>query len=154
MPNLDPQCSGQRPEAHKADACWWDGWIDFNCFIIFQDFTHTSVYEDTSSSDPSSPIPSLPLVLVATALQFSHTMSGTSSSATSVAQLCLTLCDPWTPTHQSMGFPRQEYWIGLPCPSPEDLPNPEVEPESPVSPALAGRFFTTGGKFGGRHQIG
>ena len=52
----------------------------------------------------------------------------------------------WTATHQtplSMGFPRQEYWIGLPCPSAEDLPNPEVELESPVSPALAGRFFTT-----------
>ena len=61
-----------------------------------------------------------------------------------VAQLCLTLCDPWTATHQaplSMGFPRQEYWIGLPCPSAEDLPNPEVKQESLVSPA--GRFFTT-----------
>ena len=39
-----------------------------------------------------------------------------------------------------MGFPRQEYRSGLPFPSPGDLPNPGTEP---VSPALAGRFFTT-----------
>ena len=35
-----------------------------------------------------------------------------------------------------MGFSRQEYWNGLPCPSPGDLPNPGIEPTSPVSPAL------------------
>ena len=34
--------------------------------------------------------------------------------------------------------------LGLPLPSPEDLPNPGIEPSSPVSPALAGQFFTTG----------
>ena len=39
----------------------------------------------------------------------------------------------------SMGFSRQEYWGGLPCPPPGDLPNPRIEPGSP---ALAGRFFT------------
>ena len=39
-----------------------------------------------------------------------------------------------------MGFPRQEYWSGLPFPFPEDLLNPGVEPRSPV---LAGGFFTT-----------
>ena len=37
----------------------------------------------------------------------------------------------------------QEYWSGLPFPSPGDLPDPGVEPTSLVSPALAGRFFTT-----------
>ena len=50
---------------------------------------------------------------------------------------------PWTVAHQapvSMGFSKQEYWSGLPFPSPGDLPNPEIEP---VSPALAGKFFTT-----------
>ena len=51
----------------------------------------------------------------------------------------------WTPP--SMGFPRQEYWSGLPFPTPEDLPDPGIEPwfqaVSSVSPALAGRFFTT-----------
>ena len=39
-----------------------------------------------------------------------------------------------------MGSPRQEYWSGLPFPSPGDLPDPVTEP---TSPALAGRFFTT-----------
>jgi len=38
-----------------------------------------------------------------------------------------------------MGFPRQEYWSGLPLPSPGDLPDPGIEP---MSPALAGGFFT------------
>ena len=52
----------------------------------------------------------------------------------------------WTVAHQaprSMGFPRQEYWSGLPFPIPGDLPNPGIKPESPASSALAGRFFTT-----------
>ena len=39
-----------------------------------------------------------------------------------------------------MGFPRQEYWSGLPFPSSGDLPDPGIEPESP---ALTGRFFIT-----------
>ena len=43
----------------------------------------------------------------------------------------------------SMGFSRQEYWSGLPFPSPEDLPDPGIEPMSLKSPALAGGFFTT-----------
>ena len=50
---------------------------------------------------------------------------------------------PWTVAHQaplSMGFSRQEYWSGLPCPPPEDFPKPGIEP---TSPELAGGFFTT-----------
>ena len=50
---------------------------------------------------------------------------------------------PWTAAYQvplSMGFPRQEYWSGLPSPPPEDLPDPAIKP---VSSALAGGFFTT-----------
>ena len=47
----------------------------------------------------------------------------------------------WAPL--SMGFSRQEYWSGLSFPPPGDLPNPEIEPGSPASPGLAGRFFTT-----------
>ena len=39
-----------------------------------------------------------------------------------------------------MGFPRQEYWSGLPLPYPGDLPDPGTKPE-PL--ALVGRFFTT-----------
>ena len=42
-----------------------------------------------------------------------------------------------------VGFCRQEYWNGLPCPSPRDLPNPGIKPTSLMFPALAGRFFTT-----------
>ena len=41
-----------------------------------------------------------------------------------------------------MRFPRQEYWRGLPCPPPRDLPDPGIKPASLTSPALAGRFFT------------
>ena len=61
-------------------------------------------------------------------------------------QPCLTLWDPVTVAHQaplSMGFSRQEYWSGLPCPPPGDLPDPGAEPTSLTSPALVGRFFTT-----------
>ena len=53
---------------------------------------------------------------------------------------------PWTVTCQpplSMGFSRQEYWSGLPCPPPEDLPDPRIKPKSLLSPTLAGGFFTT-----------
>ena len=41
----------------------------------------------------------------------------------------------------SMGFPRQEYWSRLPSPPPEDLPNPDMEPESLASPASAGQIL-------------
>ena len=51
----------------------------------------------------------------------------------------------WTVARQaplSMGFSRQEYWSGLPCPSPGDLRDPGTEPASLMSPALAGGFFS------------
>ena len=54
---------------------------------------------------------------------------------------------PWTVARQaplSVGFSRQEYWSGLPCPPPGDLPDPGMEPESFMSPTLADRFFTAG----------
>ena len=46
---------------------------------------------------------------------------------------------PWTVAHQaplSMGFTRQEYWSGLPCPSPGHLPDSGINPMTPASPAL------------------
>ena len=49
----------------------------------------------------------------------------------------------WTVARQallSMGFSRQEYLSGLPFPSPRDLPNPGMEPTSPVPPALQADF--------------
>ena len=53
---------------------------------------------------------------------------------------------PWSVAHQaplSMEFSRQEYWSGLPCPPPGDLPDPEIELVSLMSLALAREFFTT-----------
>ena len=53
---------------------------------------------------------------------------------------------PWTVASQALLFheiPRQEYWSELPFPSPWDLSDPGIKPTSPVSLALAGKFFTT-----------
>ena len=61
----------------------------------------------------------------------------------SFVQSCLTLCDPMTVAPWASLFmrsSRQEYYSGLPFPSPGDLPNPGIKPESP---ALGGGFFTT-----------
>ena len=61
-------------------------------------------------------------------------------------QSCPTLCNSmqWSlPAPLTMGFSRQEYWSGLPCPPPGSLPNPGIEPASIVSPVLSGEFFTT-----------
>ena len=52
-----------------------------------------------------------------------------------VAKSCPTLETPWTVACQtplSMGFSRQEYWSGLPFPSPGDLPDPGIEPGAPA----------------------
>ena len=52
---------------------------------------------------------------------------------------------PWTITHQaplSLGFFKQDYCSRLPFPTPGDLPDPGIEPTSPVSPVPAGGFFT------------
>ena len=59
---------------------------------------------------------------------------------------CFTLCDPMDSTLQaplSMGCSRQGCWSGFPCPSPGDLPDPGIEPTSPIAPALADGFFIT-----------
>ena len=64
-------------------------------------------------------------------------------SCFSHVQLFMTL---WTVVCQAplfMEFSRHEYWSGLPCPPPGDLPDPETEPVTLMSPALAGGFFTT-----------
>ena len=58
-----------------------------------------------------------------------------------VAKSCPTLATPVTVVCQaflSMGFPRQEYWSGLPFHPPVDFPNPGIESMSPVSPTLQG----------------
>ena len=58
-------------------------------------------------------------------------------------QLFATLCTVAGQAPLSMGFSRQEYWSGLPCPPSGNLPNPGMEPTSLTSPVLTGRFFTT-----------
>ena len=60
---------------------------------------------------------------------------GESLSLSLVTKLCPTLATPWTVAHQaplSMGFSRQEYWSGLPFPSPGDLLDPGIKPRSPA----------------------
>ena len=62
------------------------------------------------------------------------------------AQSCLTLCDPTdcSPPGSSVhGILQARILSGLPCPSPGDLSDPEIKPESLMSPALVGGFFTT-----------
>ena len=67
----------------------------------------------------------------------------------SLNQVCMCVCSvasgmsdfltPWIVAYQtplSMGFPRQEYWSGLPCPPPGDLDNQGIEPTSLAAPAL------------------
>ena len=61
-------------------------------------------------------------------------------------QLCPAFCDPVNgspPGSSVMGFSTQEYWSGLPCPPPGDLPDPGIKPRSLVSPELVDGFFTT-----------
>ena len=53
-----------------------------------------------------------------------------------------------------MGFSRQEYWSGLPYPSPGDLPDPGIEPTSPTPPTMAGEFFTTSTTWGAKREGG
>ena len=74
-------------------------------------------------------------------------------SCFSHVQPCATL---WTVAHQaplSMGFSRQEYWSGVPCPPPGDLPDPGIELESLTSPALAGKFFSTSATWEAPYQL-
>ena len=60
--------------------------------------------------------------------------------ACSVVQLCPPVAQQ---APLCVGFPRQEYWSQLPFPPPGNLPSPGIKSTFPVSPALAGRFFTT-----------
>ena len=65
-------------------------------------------------------------------------MCGGGLSCFSCVRLCVTLWTTACEVPLSLGFSRQEYWSGLPCPPPGDLPDPGMEP---TSPALASRFF-------------
>ena len=104
--------------------------LEFSCF--FYDPTNVGNLISGSSTFSKSSL-NIWKFLVHTLLKYSF----------SRVQLFAT---PWTVAHQaplSMGFSRQEYWSGLPCPPPGDLPNTGIKPTSLTFPALAGRFFTT-----------
>ena len=63
----------------------------------------------------------------------------------------------WTVAFQAplfMRVPRHEYWSGLPCPPPRDLPDPGIEPVVLMSPALAGVFFTTSATWEALRSLG
>ena len=63
----------------------------------------------------------------------------------------------WTVACQTplpMVFSRQEYWSGLPCRPPGDLPNPGIDPESLMSPAVGEEFFTNSTKSRGIFGVG
>ena len=73
-------------------------------------------------------------------------MQGTAAAAKSLQSCPNSYATVRTVAHQaplSMGFSRQEYWIGLPCPPPGNLRDPGIEPVSLTSPSLAGGFFST-----------
>ena len=114
-----------------------------------------TLYNPMNCSSPSLPVHHQLLEFTQThvhrvgdAIQQSHPLSSPSSPApnpsqhqslfqckseSEVAQSCPTLCGLWTVAHQaplSMGFSRQEYWTGLPFPSPGDLPDPGIKPRS------------------------
>ena len=81
----------------------------------------------------------------------SHTLAcsvvDTVKKESEVPQSCPTLCDPVDCSLQSsMGFSRQEYWSGLPFPSPGDLPDPGIEPGSPALEADASTSEPPGAK--------
>ena len=90
------------------------------------------------------------IILIDTTVQQIQTMK---MSALGVVRGTLRVCyvhaaesPPWTAARQaplSKGLSRQEYWSGLPCPPPGDLPDPGTELRSLMPPALAGGFFTT-----------
>ena len=76
-------------------------------------------------------------------VQFSHPYITTGKSINRFS--CVQLCNLMDCSHQaplSMGFSRQEYWRGLPCPPPGELPDPGIKLTSLMSPVLAGGFFT------------
>ena len=86
---------------------------------------------------PSRPFVAIPPLLVLTPLRPETQRQFSSPECSVVSDSFVT---PWTVTHQappSLGFSRQEYWSGLPFPSPGDLANPGIEPRSPALQADA-----------------
>ena len=97
-------------------------------------FCHQSSQSQVTLDSDWAPSTFLPFLCYTCKCVHAHSVTQSSLFAT-----------PWTGAHHaspSMGFFKQEYWSGLPFPSPEELPDPETEPMSAACPALASRFFT------------
>ena len=114
--------------------------------MICKDFLpHAALAQYPSCPLPSSFFPAFRKTLFPPLIPVNNPSTSDCACAKSL-QLCQTLCNSVDCSHQaplSMRFPREEYRSGLPFPSPGDLPDPGIEPASPATPALAGRFFTT-----------
>ena len=75
-----------------------------------------------------------------------HTHTHTYLTLTHSVNYLQLFATPWTIVHKAslfMVLSRQAYWYGLPFPLPGDLPDSGIKPEFPMSPVLAGGFFTT-----------
>ena len=129
---------------HVLSAIWVSAGHTSLCCSLFcylrKSTLHLFAWSPVGFPSPYPRPQAMPSTLV---IQHDTYLPGTMLSQLSHVQLFVT---PWTVTRQaplSMGFSRQEYWNGLPFPSPGDLPNPEIEPTFLTSPSLAGGFFTS-----------
>ena len=122
-----------------------DGHLD--CFHVLAIVSGTAMNTEMHISfEPYFPLDICLLNLICISIYtVSHTVLGTIVCTTGMCEVksfsrVLLFATPWTVAYQappSLGFSRQEYWSGLPFPSPGDLPNPGIEPGSPVFQADA-----------------
>ena len=103
--------------------CQFEAWSQKTCYIILHAFIifHLLVWFRGSQ-------------WVSKILEYGKSLGGRTFGTKSLSHVRL-FATPWTVAYQapsSMGFSRQEYWSGLPFPSPGDLPNPGIEPGSPA----------------------
>ena len=128
MPVCAPSQSAQEM-VEDTHARWW-AWQNMHYLITYKVEQYCDCSTKTLSTIPDN--------------QFAKLLSRVWLFAT-----------PWTIVRQaplSMGFSRQEYWSGLPCPPLGDLPDPGIKPVSLLTPTLADRFFTTSATWEARRQ--
>ena len=114
--------------------------------LLLSRFSHVQLCDPRDGSPPGSPIPGIlqARTLEWVAISFSNAWKW-KVKVKSLSRIRL-FATPWTAAYQappSMGFSRQEYLSGLLCPPLRDLPDPGIEPDSLMSPVLAGGFCTT-----------
>ena len=134
-------------DKEKGEVEGWS-WVSEDTMLaglsfLFKVGGEVTVLEETIDRKPDKKRDDLHLDCfhVLAVVKSATTNIGVHESESELTQSCPTLCDPRTIACQappSTGFSRQEYWSGLPFPSPGDLPDPRVEPGSP---AFAGRCF-------------